>query len=148
MINQDAMTTDVNISFDKCNVSKTRGILRVQGGGVDCSINSIEFTNTTFSEIGSYGVINTKDMTGNLNSIHISKCTFNNVAATDGPTFTLTAKIQCILSHSISINVHSMLAIKKVENTSLMQTKWNYMISESQIAYSPTVVAAMPKQTM
>ena len=38
-----------------------------------------------------------------------------------------------------------MLAIKKVENTSLMQTKWNYMISESQIAYSPTVVAAMPK---
>ncbi len=64
MINQDAMTTDVNISFDKCNVSKTRGILRVQGGGVDCSINSIEFTNTTFSEIGSYGVINTKDMTG------------------------------------------------------------------------------------
>ena len=52
MINQDAMTTDVNISFDKCNVSKTRGILRVQGGGVDCSINSIEFTNTTFSEIG------------------------------------------------------------------------------------------------
>lgn len=113
MINQDAMTTDVNISFDKCNVSKTRGILRVQGGGVDCSINSIEFTNTTFSEIGSYGVINTKDMTGNLNSIHISKCTFNNVAATDGPTFTLTAKIQCILSHSISINVHSMLAIKK-----------------------------------
>ena len=91
MINQDAMTTDVNISFDKCNVSKTRGILRVQGGGVDCSINSIEFTNTTFSEIGSYGVINTKDMTGNLNSIHSSKCTFNNVAATDGPTFTLTA---------------------------------------------------------
>ena len=102
MINQDAMTTDVNISFDKCNVSKTRGILRVQGGGVDCSINSIEFTNTTFSEIGSYGVINTKDMTGNLNSIHISKCTFNNVAATDGPTFTLTAKNTM---HPITFNI-------------------------------------------
>ena len=92
MINQDAMATNVSFIFDKCNVSKTRGILRVQGGGVGCSINSIEFTNTTFSEIGSYGIINTKDMEGNLNSIHISKCTFNDVAATDGPTFTLTAK--------------------------------------------------------
>ena len=48
MINQDAMTTNVNISFDKCKVSKTRGILRVQGGGIGCSINNIEFTNTRF----------------------------------------------------------------------------------------------------
>lgn len=145
MINQDAMTTNVNISFDKCKVSKTRGILRVQGGGIGCSINNIEFTNTTFSEIGSYGVIHTKDMTGNLNSIHISKCTFNDVAATNGATFTLTAKIQRILSHLISSNVHSILVFKLAINTLLMQTKWNYTISESQNAYSPTVVAAMPK---
>lgn len=102
MINQDAMTTNVNISFDKCKVSKTRGILRVQGGGIGCSINNIEFTNTTFSEIGSYGVIHTKDMTGNLNSIHISKCTFNDVAATNGATFTLTAKNT---THSITFNI-------------------------------------------
>ena len=29
-----------------------------------------------------------------------------------------------------------------------MQTKWNYTISESQNAYSPTVVAAMPKNKL
>lgn len=83
IINQDKVSTINTISIENCDVKDSRGVIRYKDAGGKASIlKNIEITNCTFTNIGSYGVINTKDITAlGTENIKISKSTFNTVKA-------------------------------------------------------------------
>lgn len=78
VLNQNVPTTISTFSIENCEVKDTRGVIRVQGAGDQSTIEQTEFVNCVFTNIGSYGLINTKGMT-NLRMSHIlmAKSTFN-----------------------------------------------------------------------
>ncbi len=82
IVNQ-AITTAINsLSIENCTISNTRGIVRVQTAGNSSNIGTIEITNSIATNIGSYGVVNAKDMTSTkIGNISISKSTFNGINA-------------------------------------------------------------------
>lgn len=79
------ISNPVNINqlqIEKCNVSNTRGVIRVQSLTSACTINEIDYTNDVFTNIGSYGIFNAKGQKLlSTSKINITDCTFNNVAA-------------------------------------------------------------------
>lgn len=83
VLNQNKIANIQTVSIENCNIKETRGVIRVQSnGGKESTIKNIEITNTIFTNIGSYGIISTKDMTDlGTETINISKCTFNVVKA-------------------------------------------------------------------
>lgn len=69
------------ILIDNCNISKTRGVVRVQSDGAKGSIGSINIDNCVLTDIGSYGVLQTKVSGFTLNSVHLSNSTVNTLSA-------------------------------------------------------------------
>lgn len=69
------------ILIDNCNISKTRGVVRVQSDGAKGSIGSINIDNCVLTDIGSYAVVQTKVSGFTLNSISLSNSTVSTVNA-------------------------------------------------------------------
>ncbi len=79
VLNQSGTFTANSVEMEKCNVRDIRGIFRFQ------SITSGKVSQTTisdcqFTNIGSYGIFNTKDQKALvIGTVKIAKCTFNTV---------------------------------------------------------------------
>ena len=75
-------SNDINkIQIDKCSVSKTRGVVRFQSinGG---TVNEITINNCMISNIGSYGVFNSKGQKAlNIGTLNLTNSTISGVAA-------------------------------------------------------------------
>lgn len=69
------------ILIDNCNISKTRGVVRVQSDGAKGSIGSINIDNCVLTDIGSYAIVQTKVSGFTLNSISLSNSTISTVNA-------------------------------------------------------------------
>jgi hypothetical protein len=69
------------ILIDNCNISKTRGVVRVQSDGANGSIGSINIDNCVLTDIGSYAIVQTKVSGFTLNSISLSNSTISTVNA-------------------------------------------------------------------
>lgn len=69
------------ILIDNCNISKTRGVVRVQTNGANGSIGSINIDNCVLTDIGSYAIVQTKVSGFTLNSISLSNSTISTVNA-------------------------------------------------------------------
>jgi len=73
---------DINkIQIDKCTIKDTRGVVRFQSitGG---TVGEVTINNCQISNIGSYGVFNSKSQSAlTLNELNISNTTMNGVAA-------------------------------------------------------------------
>ncbi len=69
------------IKFDKCNISKTRGVVRMKVSAA-FQIGSIDITNCVISKIGTYGVISAgkEAQLNEVGSINISNSTITNVS--------------------------------------------------------------------
>ena len=82
IINQATTATINTMSIENCSIYNTRGIIRIQAAGNASNIGSMEITNCLATNIGSYGVVNTKDMTSvTIGNMSISKSTFNGINA-------------------------------------------------------------------
>lgn len=69
------------LQIEKCNVSNTRGVVRVQSLTAPCTINEIDYNNDIFTNIGSYGIFNAKGQSKlSTSKINITDCTLNAVA--------------------------------------------------------------------
>lgn len=75
-------SNDINkIQIDKCSVSQTRGVVRFQSinGG---TVNEITINNCMISNIGSYGVFNSKGQKAlNIGTLNLTNSTISGVAA-------------------------------------------------------------------
>lgn len=69
------------ILIDNCNISKTRGVVRVQSDGAKGSIGSINIDNCVLTDIGSFAIVQTKVSGFTLNSISLSNSTISTVNA-------------------------------------------------------------------
>lgn len=69
------------ILIDNCNISKTRGVVRVQTNGANGSIGSINIDNCVLTDIGSFAIVQTKVSGFTLNSISLSNSTISTVNA-------------------------------------------------------------------
>ncbi len=49
-----------SLEIEKCNISKTRGVVRFQSISNNCTVGKVSIKNCVISEIGSYGVFNSK----------------------------------------------------------------------------------------
>lgn len=81
IVNQNVNGTITHLSIEDCNVSKTRGVLRVQGDGAKGAVDNFTIENTILTDIGSYAIINTKVSGFAWKSITFSNSTFNTIAA-------------------------------------------------------------------
>jgi len=75
IINQSAGVTINSIEIEKCTVSNTRGVVRAKSGDAG-AINNVNISDCVISNIGSYGVVNTKEITSfTVGTITISNST-------------------------------------------------------------------------
>ena len=81
IVNFNVEGTVGEILIDNCNISKTRGVVRVQSDGAKGSIGSINIDNCVLTDIGSYGVLQTKVSGFTLNSVSLSNSTVNTLSA-------------------------------------------------------------------
>jgi hypothetical protein len=81
IVNQSKAGTIGKLLIEGCTISKTRGVVRVQGDGANGSIDSLVINNCVLTDIGSYGVVNSKVSGFAWKSITISKTTVNTVNA-------------------------------------------------------------------
>lgn len=68
-----------SLEMEKCNVHDIRGIFRFQGI-VNSSVQNIKINDCVLTNIGTYGVVNTKDQTSlTLGTVSVSNTTINTV---------------------------------------------------------------------
>lgn len=79
IVNQSAVGAIGKLLIENCTISKTRGVVRVQGNGANGSIDSLVINNCQVSDIGSYAIVNTKVSGFAWKSITLSNSTFNTV---------------------------------------------------------------------
>lgn len=77
------------IEMEKCDISNTRGVIRVQNLTGASTIGTISFTNCVITDIGSYGVVDAKQGDLTLNAVNITNCTLNRVGQTASRLFNL-----------------------------------------------------------
>mgnify|MGYP000044254387 FL=1 len=96
VVNIDQKCTIQKLTFEKCTISKLRGVFRAQklesNGGLAATIGNITFNNSIIQNIGNYGVVNTyedlskkpedaKYYTLTLGAIKFEKSTINTIGA-------------------------------------------------------------------
>lgn len=81
IINESSGVNIESVEIEKCNISKTRGVVRIQNTNAG-SMNNVTVTDCVLTDIGSYGVFNAKGM-GKVaaKAITISKTTINGLNA-------------------------------------------------------------------
>ena len=94
VMNQSGTFTLNSLEMEKCNVQKIRGIFRFQSI-VNSTVGAIKINDCVLTNIGSYGVVNTKDQkTLTLGSVSITNTTLNTINSvltnTSQPNFSLT----------------------------------------------------------
>lgn len=71
-----------SIEIEKCEIALTRGVVRFQNISSECKVGKISIKNCVIGNIGSYGVVNTKNQTQmSLGELNISNTTIANVEA-------------------------------------------------------------------
>lgn len=79
VMNQSGTFTLNSLEMEKCNVQKLRGIFRFQSI-VNSTVGAIKIKDCVLTNIGSYGVVNTKDQkTLTLGSVSITNTTLNTI---------------------------------------------------------------------
>ena len=79
VMNQSGTFTLNSLEMEKCNVQKIRGIFRFQSI-VNSTVGAIKINDCVLTNIGSYGVVNTKDQkTLTLGSVSITNTTLNTI---------------------------------------------------------------------
>lgn len=67
--------------IDNCNISKTRGVIRVQSDGAKGSIESVTIDNCVLTDIGSYALFQSKVDGFSVNEVKLLNSTINTVNA-------------------------------------------------------------------
>lgn len=71
-----------SIEIEKCEIAQTRGVVRFQSIGSECKVGKISIKNCVIGNIGSYGVVNTKNQTKmSIGELNISNTTISGVEA-------------------------------------------------------------------
>ena len=71
-----------SIEIEKCDISKTRGVVRFQSISDNCAVGKVSINNCVISEIGSYGVFNSKGTNKmTISELNITNSTINSVEA-------------------------------------------------------------------
>ena len=79
LMNQSGTFTVNSIEVEKCNVHDIRGIIRLQNI-TDSKLGKISLSDCQFTNIGSYGIINTKDQKSlTMGPVTMTNSTFNTV---------------------------------------------------------------------
>lgn len=79
VMNQSGTFSLNSLEMEKCNVSTIRGIFRFQSI-VNSKVGGIKINDCVLTDIGSYGVINTKDQkTLTMGPVSITNCTLNTI---------------------------------------------------------------------
>ena len=79
VMNQSGTFIMNSLQIEKCNVHDIRGIIRFQNIS-NSIVKDILVNDNVFTNIGSYGIVNTKDQkTLTLNNVNVTNCTFNTV---------------------------------------------------------------------
>jgi hypothetical protein len=79
IVNQSKAGAIAKLLIEDCTVSKTRGVVRVQGDGANGSIDSLVINNCQISDIGSYAIVNSKISGFAWKAITLSNLTVNTV---------------------------------------------------------------------
>jgi hypothetical protein len=120
IVNQSKEGAIGKIEIDGCTISKTRGVVRVQGDGAKGSIDSLVINNCQVSDIGSYAVVNTKVSGFAWKSITLSNSTFNTVNGggviiTQQPNYTINLEnctfYNCVTSAKSFIELQSQTGV-------------------------------------
>lgn len=93
VMNQSGTFAMNSLEMEKCNVHDIRGIFRFQNI-VNSSVQNIKINDCVLTNIGSYGVVNTKDQTTlTLGAVNITNSTFNTISSvltnTSQPNFSI-----------------------------------------------------------
>ncbi len=79
VLNQSGSFTVNSIEFEKCNIQKIRGVIRFQNI-TQATCRNITINDCVLTDIGSYGVVNTKDQSKlTLGSVSIANSTLNTI---------------------------------------------------------------------
>ncbi len=102
LINQSALCNVEKISVKDCKVSDlAKSFIRTQGGSPDGKIETVELTNSVFTNIGGgYGFVHMDGAV--INNLVVDGCTFNGICTTGKGFFMMTKYIQATKSLKIT----------------------------------------------
>lgn len=150
VINQNVNGTITNLSIEDCTVSKTRGVLRVQGDGAQGSIDNFTISNTILTDIGSYAIVNSKLSGFAWKTINFSNSTFNTVNA-GGVIITQQGNIamnidnctfyNCVTTGKSFIDINKMSGVTVSVNKTIIGQLYNYADGSTIKAYSVKNIA-------
>ena len=138
VVNQDGTFTLNSLEMEKCNVHEIRGIFRFQKI-VNSNVNAMKINDCVLTDIGSYGVVNTKDQASlTLGTVQISNTTFNTINSV--LTNTSQANFSITLDHCTIWNCvpagKPYFDVQKKEGVSVSCT--NTLIGVNNGGYDPT----------
>lgn len=82
VVNMAGANNIESIEIEKCEISDTRGVVRFQNISDNCNLGKISINNCVISNVGSYGVINTKGQSKmTIGEISIKNSTITGVEA-------------------------------------------------------------------
>lgn len=81
VVNYNVTANVKELLIDNCNISKTRGVIRIQGSGGDGVVEQISIDNCVLTDIGTYGIVNTKIDQPCLKAISLTNSTVNTLSA-------------------------------------------------------------------
>lgn len=82
VVNMAGANNIESIEIEKCEISDTRGVVRFQNISDNCNLGKISINNCVISNVGSYGVINTKGQSKmTIGEINIKNSTITGVEA-------------------------------------------------------------------
>ena len=150
VINQNVNGTITRLSIEDCRVSKTRGVLRVQGDGGLGSIDDFTISNTVLTDIGSYAIVNTKLSGFTLKTINFTNSTFDTVNA-GGVIITQQDNIamnindctfyNCVLTTKSFIDINKMSGVTVTVNKTIIGQLYGYADGSTIKAYSVKNIA-------
>lgn len=150
VINQNVNGSITNLSIEDCNVSKTRGVLRVQGDGAKGNIDNFTINNTVLTDIGSYAIVNSKVSGFAWKTINFRNSTFNTVNA-GGIIITQQDNIamnidnctfyNCVTNGKSFIDINKKSDVTVIVNKTIIGKLYNYADGNTIKAYSVKKIA-------
>lgn len=150
VINQNVNGAISHLSIEDCTISKTRGVLRVQGDGAQGSLDDFTIHNTVLTDIGSYAIVNSKVSGFTLKSVNFSNSTFNTVNA-GGVIITQQDNIamnienctfyNCVTNGKSFIDINKMSGVTVTVNKTIIGKLYDYVDGNTIKAYSVKKIA-------
>ena len=126
VVNMGGANNIESLEIEKCNISKTRGVVRFQNIGSNCTVSKISINNCVIDEIGSYGVVNTKGQTKmTIGKLDITNSTISGVEAgamVNIQNAGLTIKVDHCTIYNCVQGAKSMFDVNKLTDTKVIMS--------------------------